>query len=87
MASGFAGASAARILVVEDEQAIADAIQFSLEREGYDVATIDDGEAAVAKDIDAFDLVLLDLMLPRMPATCISILSSGRRGSERARSI
>jgi two-component system response regulator RegX3 len=54
-------------MLVEDEQAIADAVQFSLAAEGYDVTRVADGEAAVAVDVDSFDLVLLDLMLPRLP--------------------
>jgi two-component system response regulator RegX3 len=54
-------------MLVEDEQAIAEAVQFSLAAEGYDVTRVADGEAAVAVDIDSFDLVLLDLMLPRLP--------------------
>jgi two-component system response regulator RegX3 len=54
-------------MLVEDEQAIAEAVQFSLAAEGYDVTRVADGEAAVAVDVDSFDLVLLDLMLPRLP--------------------
>lgn len=54
-------------MLVEDEQAIAEAVQFSLAAEGYDVTRVADGEAAAAADVDSFDAVLLDLMLPRLP--------------------
>ena len=61
------GAAAARILVVEDEVAIADAIRFGLVNEGYRVEVLHDGQAAADAEHDAFDLVLLDLNLPRVP--------------------
>jgi two-component system response regulator RegX3 len=61
------GAAAARILVVEDEAAIADAIRFGLANEGYRVDVIHDGQAALDAAHDAYDLVMLDLNLPRVP--------------------
>jgi two-component system response regulator RegX3 len=56
---------AERILVVEDEPAIAEALEYALEAEGYDVDAIGDGNEAVsaARERD-YDLLLLDLMLP-----------------------
>ena len=54
------------ILVVEDEEPIADILKFQLEKSGYQVSVADDGEKAVAMiSQTAFDLVLLDLMLPK----------------------
>jgi DNA-binding response OmpR family regulator len=56
-----------RVLVVEDDEAIAQVLQRSLRMEGYDVKIADDGIAAL--DVaHAFlpDLVILDLGLPRM---------------------
>ena len=54
------------ILVVEDEEPIADILKFQLERSGYQVSVADDGEKAVAMiSQTVFDLVLLDLMLPK----------------------
>lgn len=54
-----------RILVVDDEQPIADILQFNLEKEGYEVVCAYDGDEALAKvEEQAFDLVLLDIMLP-----------------------
>ena len=57
-----------RILVVEDEPALAESVQFALEREGYEVLVAADGEAAVERfRADHPALVLLDLMLPKVP--------------------
>jgi DNA-binding response OmpR family regulator len=56
-----------RILVVEDEQHLADGLRFNLEAEGYAVAVADTGEAAleiVRGASPPFDLVVLDVMLP-----------------------
>ena len=54
-----------RILVVDDEPAIADAVKYALEREGYDVDAVGDGEAALAAArARDFDAVVLDIMLP-----------------------
>jgi DNA-binding response OmpR family regulator len=55
----------ARILVVEDEEAIADALTFSLRSEGFQVDTVADGETALdAARRDAYDVMILDLVLP-----------------------
>lgn len=54
-----------RILIVEDEPAIALALRDDLELEGYQVEVVDNGETAVFKACnEAFDLLLLDVMLP-----------------------
>ncbi len=56
-----------RILVVEDEQHIADGLRFNLEAEGYLVQVVETGEAALELlmgDVSAFDLMVLDVMLP-----------------------
>jgi two-component system, OmpR family, response regulator RegX3 len=50
------------ILVVEDEDAIADPLVAGLRREGYDVSRVATGEGAL--DASPADLVLLDLRLP-----------------------
>jgi two-component system response regulator RegX3 len=53
-----------RVLVVEDEDAIRDALAYSLEAEGFDVACAANGAAAIAAAAgDGFDLVVLDVML------------------------
>ena len=59
-----------RILVVEDEANLADGVRFNLEQEGYEVEVLADGRSAVERiasgEDPAFDLVILDLMLPEM---------------------
>ncbi|WP_166980975.1 response regulator transcription factor [Paramicrobacterium fandaimingii] len=59
-----------RILLVEDEAALSDPLAFLLEREGYDVAIAEDGQAGIDEwERDGADLVLLDLMLPKVAGT------------------
>jgi DNA-binding response OmpR family regulator len=56
-----------RILVVEDEEHLAEGLRFNLEAEGYEVAIAADGSRAVemlAARERGVDLVILDLMLP-----------------------
>ncbi len=57
-----------RILIVEDDKAIADAVAVNLVYSGYEYAIYHDGRAAAASlDNDhAYDLALLDIMLPGM---------------------
>lgn len=53
------------ILVVDDEQPIADILKFKLEKEGYQVHVAYDGEEALVKVEEVKpDLILLDIMLP-----------------------
>ncbi|HEX2140683.1 MAG TPA: response regulator transcription factor [Candidatus Limnocylindria bacterium] len=56
-----------RILVVEDDRVLRQALTYNLSREGYEVHVAVDGEQALAAGRDpGLDLVLLDLMLPGM---------------------
>jgi two-component system alkaline phosphatase synthesis response regulator PhoP len=55
------------VLVVEDEQHLADGLRFNLEAEGYTVKTVNDGEAALSLFFDEhqnYDALVLDVMLP-----------------------
>ncbi len=57
----------ARILIVDDEPNIVIPLEFLMKREGYDVETAGDGEAALRAVAERQpDLVILDVMLPRM---------------------
>ncbi|MCF7941798.1 MAG: response regulator transcription factor [Spirochaetia bacterium] len=55
-----------RILIVEDELAIAQAIHDGLQDEGFPSEIADSGEAAAALELSRFALVLLDIRLPGM---------------------
>jgi two-component system alkaline phosphatase synthesis response regulator PhoP len=55
------------VLIVEDEQHLADGLRFNLEAEGYEVRTVASGETALElleRDPERFDAVVLDVMLP-----------------------
>jgi two-component system response regulator RegX3 len=59
-----------RILVVEDEETLAEAISFLLSKEGFEVEMAEDGPAAIAAfEKNGADLILLDLMLPGLSGT------------------
>jgi DNA-binding response OmpR family regulator len=59
-----------RILVVDDEPAIRDAVGYALRTEGFDVDLVADGERALEAALGSpYDVVVLDLMLPRMSGT------------------
>jgi len=56
-----------RLLLVEDDPTLRQALTFNLTREGYEVSTASDGEAALeAARSQRLDLILLDVMLPGM---------------------
>ena len=56
-----------RLLLVEDDPTLRQALAFNLSREGYEVASASDGEAALeAARGNRHDLILLDVMLPGM---------------------
>jgi two-component system response regulator RegX3 len=70
-----------RILVVEDEQAIAEAVTYALRNAGYDVDCADDGDEAIAAARrERYDLMVLDLLLPGTPG--IEICETLRKESD-----
>jgi two-component system response regulator VicR len=57
----------AKILIVDDERAIVDILEYNLKKEGYDCITAGDGEAGLALAFSENpDLVMLDIMMPRV---------------------
>ena len=59
-----------KIMVVEDEPALVDALEYGLAAEGFEVVTTSDGAQSLALfDRERPDLILLDLMLPGMSGT------------------
>lgn len=72
-----------RILLVEDNQVLADGLVALLRGSGYAVDWVSDGTSALAATAtESFDLVILDLNLPEMDG--ISVLRSMRARQERA---
>ena len=58
---------AKKVLVVDDEKLIVKGIRFSLEQDGMDVDCAYDGEEALAMArANEYDMILLDIMLPKM---------------------
>ncbi|MBF6352626.1 MULTISPECIES: response regulator transcription factor [Nocardia] len=58
------------VLIVEDEESLADPLAFLLRKEGFEVTVVGDGPSALAEfDRSGADIVLLDLMLPGMSGT------------------
>ncbi|GAA4207344.1 response regulator transcription factor [Streptosporangium oxazolinicum] len=77
----MAEGEAARVLVVDDEPALREALQSSLEFEGYRVGLASDGQAALeALDREPYELVLLDVMMPRLDGltACRRLRAAGR---------
>ena len=73
-----------RVLVVEDEEALALGVRDALQHAGYEAQTVFDGLAA--RDVlrrEEFDLVVLDLMLPG--ANGFDVLEELRRENQRIR--
>lgn len=60
---------AKRILVVDDEETLCDALAFNLEAEGYEVATAYSAEEALTHDLSGYDLILLDIMMGEISGT------------------
>ncbi len=55
-----------KLLVIEDDAAIGRVLQLELEHEGYEVDVARDGLSGLEKALKEPDLIVLDLMLPRM---------------------
>ena len=56
-----------KVLIVDDDTNICELLRLYLEKDGFDTVIANDGEAAVAKfNIDEPDIILLDIMLPKL---------------------
>ena len=69
-----------KILIVEDERAIVEILKFNLAREGYETLEALDGEAGLQLGLTGDpDLILLDVMLPKMNGfdICAKLLDAG----------
>jgi DNA-binding response OmpR family regulator len=62
-----------KVLLVEDEEHLAQGLSFNLQNQGYEVTTLDNGTAALELlEKKSFDLVILDVMLPGVDGTEIA---------------
>jgi len=58
------------VLIIEDEQFISDLYVTTLEKAGYQVKVVSDGNEALAQaQTDAYDIILLDIMIPNLTGT------------------
>ncbi|TJZ79505.1 response regulator transcription factor [Rhodococcus oryzae] len=69
------------VLIVEDEESLADPLAFLLRKEGFEATVVGDGPSALAEfDRSGADIVLLDLMLPGMSGTDVCKQLRARSG-------
>ena len=76
----MSAADTPRILVVDDEEHLADGIRENLQAEGYQAKVAHDGVEGVQTALaESFDLILLDVMMPRMDGlkTCEELRRNG----------
>ena len=67
--------SSSTILLVDDEESIQTLLTYPLERDGYTVVQARDGEEALRRfEEDHVDLVVLDVMLPRLDGLEVSMM-------------
>ncbi len=56
-----------KILIIEDEKLLADSLKVLLEKKGFDVETVYDGESgAEYAELGVYDLLILDVMMPKL---------------------
>lgn len=69
-----------KILIVEDDLSVSEMIKDYLEKEGYEVTAAFEGEEGMQKfQNDAFDLIILDIMMPKLNG--IEVMKQIRRDS------
>lgn len=68
---------AKRILVVDDEETLTDALAFNLEAEGYEVSVAYSAEEALTHNLSDYDLVLLDIMMGEISGTQLARIMKG----------
>jgi two-component system response regulator VicR len=71
-----------KILIIEDEHAIADIVDFNLKKEGYETAVAYDGGEGLTRCLEGnYDLILLDVMLPVMDGWEVLRLLREKKGT------
>lgn len=70
-----------RILVVDDEETLCEALRFNLEAEGYEVSVAHSAEEAMTADLSRFSLILLDIMMGDISGTEFAALLKKNRAT------
>ncbi|MBR5939247.1 response regulator [Candidatus Saccharibacteria bacterium] len=69
-----------RVLYVEDEKFLAEAVKHNLEKQGFMVDIANDGEAGLEAALkNIYDCVVLDIMLPKLSGTDILVRMREKR--------
>jgi len=62
-----------KILIIEDEKLLANSLKAMLEKKGFDVETVYDGESgAEYAELGVYDLLILDVMMPKMDGLAVA---------------
>lgn len=72
-----------RILVVDDEETLCEALRFNLEEEGYSVDVVFSAEEALALNLTDYSLILLDIMMEEMSGTTLASILKRRQDTSR----
>lgn len=67
-----------KILVVDDEETLCEALRFNLEAEGYNVDTAFSAEEALTLELNSYNLIMLDVMMGEMSGTQLARLLKSR---------
>lgn len=70
-----------RILVLDDEETLCEALRFNLESEGYEVDTALSAEEALTLDLTSYSLVLLDIMMGDISGTQLASIMKKREAT------
>ena len=57
-----------KLLIIEDDETIRNALRILLENQGYFIEEAHDGEEGLKKFDSTFDLLIIDIMMPNIPA-------------------
>lgn len=63
-----------KILVVDDEETLREALRYNLEAEGYEVGTAGSAEEVLTMDVASYDLILLDIMMGNISGTQLAAM-------------
>lgn len=72
-----------KILVVDDEETLCEALRFNLEAEGYVVDTALSAEEALTMDLSGYSLILLDIMMGDISGTQLASILKRREDTAR----